>query len=108
MVRTRNHKSPSRAKTPKNNNRRKNSKRPEEKNDSIATTPTKTKSRKMSATRIIVSWLMTIYALSMFFFTQHVGNNITVFVIQIICYKELILLGYDEKIEKKLPRRCAV
>ncbi len=102
MVRTRNHKSPSRAKTPKNNNRRKNSKRPEEKNDSIATTPTKTKSRKMSATRIIVSWLMTIYALSMFFFTQHVGNNITVFAIQIICYKELILLGYDEKIEKKL------
>jgi phosphatidate cytidylyltransferase len=71
-------------------------------NKTASATQTKKKSKKMSTTRIIVSWMMTIYALLMFFFMQHVGNNITVFLIQVICYKELVFLGYDKVKEKEL------
>ena len=60
------------------------------------------KSRRMSGTRIVVSWIMTIYALCMFFFTQHIGNNITNFVVQIVCYKELVSIGFDAKKEEEL------
>ena len=60
------------------------------------------KSRKMSGTRIVVAWFMTIYALCMFFFTQHVGNGITNFAVHIMCYKELVSIGFDAKKEEEL------
>ena len=46
---------------------------------------------------------MTIYALTMFFCTRQIGCMATLFLIQIVCYYELVKLGCNEKYEKQLP-----